>query len=706
LSSKEINWNSPLKSLVSGKKSKTVDKLISCGKKTVGDLLWIFPLKTQILPKVQPFSQAHAQSVFKGVGKVLSFRDQPNFKSMGKGRVPLSNVTITTQDKYSSGTLTLKWFNCYPSQVKTLKDHQEIYFTGTLSEFMGQFQIINPDVIDLSALDWQKDLNYWQENDQEAVKVQYPTIEGIGPHHLAALINKIPSDLWNNIEDPLPEEIIVERSLMPLDKTFQIIHGKCGLDELKQNKLPQAHKRIIYEEFFSEQLKIQIRKSHFKEKPGIKLNSTNWEKFKTLFPYELTKDQVSSIDDIAQDLLKGSPMMRLIQGDVGSGKTTVALIAALTVIEEGYQAAIMCPTESLALQHYLTFKSLLPENHPVDLLIGSQKKKEKEAVYDDLREGRIKLVVGTHALIQDSVEFKNLGIAIIDEQHKFGVEQRLKLINKGSGSHCLLMTATPIPRSLSLTQYGDLDLSVIQSMPTDRKGTQTRIVTYDTYQKFLSFLKTRVSMREQAYIVVPAIEDNPEQDMLNLEVILKKYCDYFPEFKIIGLHGKMKPDEKNNAFIDFREKRVDILISTSVIEVGINNTNATIMAILSPERFGLSSLHQLRGRVGRGNKPGFCFLVSDKKLSGAALERLHVIEKNTDGFLIAEEDLRIRGEGDVFGKDQSGIKTTRILASLIDNQDILLKAREDLENIKVKYPQTFTQYVDKASQDEFLFKTV
>lgn len=625
---------------------------------------------------------------------------------MGKGRVPLSNVTITAQDKFSSGTLTLKWFNCYPSQVKTLKDHQEIYFTGTLSEFMGQFQIINPDLIDLSALEWQKDLNYWQENDQEAVKVQYPTIEGIGPHHLAALINKIPNDLWNNIVDPLPEEIISERGLLPLDKTFQIIHGKCGLDELKQNKLPQAHKRIIYEEFFSEQLKIQIRKNHFKEKPGIKLKSTNWEKFKTLFPYELTKDQVSSINDIAQDLLKGSPMMRLIQGDVGSGKTTVALIAALMVIEEGYQAAIMCPTESLALQHYLTFKSLLPENHPVDLLIGSQKKKEKEVIYDDLREGRIKLVIGTHALFQESVEFKNLGIAIIDEQHKFGVEQRLKLINKGIGSHCLLMTATPIPRSLSLTQYGDLDLSVIQSMPTDRKGTQTRIVTYDTYQKFLSFLKTRVSMREQAYIVVPAIEDNPEQDMLNLEVILKKYCDYFPEFKIIGLHGKMKPDEKNTAFIDFREKKVDILISTSVIEVGINNTNATIMAILSPERFGLSSLHQLRGRVGRGDKPGFCFLVSDKKLSGTALERLHVIEKNTDGFLIAEEDLRIRGEGDVFGKDQSGIKTTRILASLIDNQDILLKAREDLENIKAKYPQTFTQYVDKASQDEFLFKTV
>ncbi|MCF8058227.1 MAG: ATP-dependent DNA helicase RecG [Bacteriovoracaceae bacterium] len=706
MSSKEINWDSPLNSLISGKKSKTVDKLISSGKKSVKDLLWIFPLRTQILPKVQPFSQAHSESLFKGVGHILSFRDQPNFKSMGKGKVPLSNITATIQDKFSDGTLTLKWFNCYPSQVKSLKEHKYIYFTGSLSEFMGQFQLINPEVIDLTQSDWQKSIQDWQESDQESVKVQYPTIEGISPHHLSALFDKIPDILWENILDPLPPEILKKRELLSLGKTFQLIHGKCEISELKKNYLPQAHKRIIYEEFFSEQLKIQTRREHLKDKPGIKLKSSKWDKFKELFPYELTEGQISSLNDISKDLLKGSPMMRLIQGDVGSGKTTVALIAALTVIEEGYQAAIMCPTESLALQHYLTFKGLLPDNHPVDLLIGSQSKKEKEAVYSDLEEGKVSLVVGTHALIQESVQFKNLAIAIIDEQHKFGVDQRMRLINKGDSCHCLLMTATPIPRSLSLTQYGDLDLSVINSMPSDRKGTQTRIVTHETYQKFLSFLKTRVSMREQAYIVVPAIEDNPEQDMLNLEVVLKKYCDYFPDFKIVGLHGKMKPNEKNDAFINFREKQIDILISTSVIEVGINNPNATIMAILSPERFGLSSLHQLRGRVGRGNKPGFCFLVSDKELSATALERLRVIESSTNGFKIAEEDLRIRGEGDVFGKDQSGIKTTRILTSLIENQDTLLNAREDLEDIKVNYPQIFREYVDKASQDELLFKTV
>lgn len=706
MSSKEVNWNSPLTALISGRKSKTTDKLVAIGKKTLNDLLWIFPLRTQVLPKVQPFTQAHHDSLFKGVGEVVSVRDQPNFKAKGKGGTPLSNITSVVKDKFSDGQLTLKWFNCYPSQVKAIKSYKFIHLTGSLSEFMGQFQIISPEVIELNPQEYSKDLSYWQENDTEKVKVTYPTIEGISPHHLHGLFDKIPKDLWNEINDPLPNEMRKARGFISLDQAFRVIHGKVGPDGLSASLKQKAKERLIYEEFFNEQLKIQVRREFLKKKPAIKIPAPQYDKFLELFPYELTDDQLTSLKDVQEDLKKGEPMMRLIQGDVGSGKTTVALLSALMVMEEGYQAAIMCPTESLALQHFLTFKSLLPENHPVDILIGSQTKKEKDAINSEIASGKVKLVVGTHALIQDSVHFKNLALAIVDEQHKFGVEQRMKLINKGEGCHCILMTATPIPRSLSLTQYGDLDISVIKSMPSDRKGTQTRIVTPETYQKYLSFLKTRVSMREQAYIVVPAIEDNPEQDMLNLEVVLKKYREYFPEYKVVGLHGKMKADEKNNAFIEFREKNIDILISTSVIEVGINNPNATVMAILSPERFGLSSLHQMRGRVGRGNKPGFCFLVNDKQIGAQALERLRVIEKNTDGFIIAEEDLRIRGEGDLFGKDQSGIRSTKVLASLIENQETLSYAREDLENIKADYPQVFKEYVDKASQDEFLIQTI
>jgi ATP-dependent DNA helicase RecG len=433
LSSKEINWSSPLLSLVSGRKSKTVDKLISTGRKTVSDLLWLFPLKTQILPKVQPFTQAHHDALFKGVGKLVAFRDQPNFKVKGKGGTPLSNVTATVQDHFSSGTLSLKWFNCYPSQVKAIKAHEHIFFTGTLSEFMCNFQIINPEVIDLSLQEYQRDLKSWQADDKDTIKVTYPTIEGISPHHLGSLFDKIPEHLWNNIEETLPKDILQERQLMDLRTTFRLMHGKCEVSELREERLAKARERLIYEEFFNEQIKIKVRKTFLKKDPAITLKDVDWHKWTGLFPYELTSDQESSLDDISQDLKSGTPMMRLIQGDVGSGKTTVALMASLMVIDEGYQAAIMCPTESLALQHFLTFKGLLPENHPIDLLIGSQNKSEREAVLKDIKSGHVKLVVGTHALIQDTVEFKNLALAVIDEQHKFGGGAKIEAYPKGKG---------------------------------------------------------------------------------------------------------------------------------------------------------------------------------------------------------------------------------------------------------------------------------
>ena len=261
-----------------------------------------------------------------------------------------------------------------------------------------------------------------------------------------------------------------------------------------------------------------------------------------------------------------------------------------------------------------------------------------------------------------------MAIAIIDEQHKFGVEQRLKLVSKTKGAHCLIMTATPIPRSLSLTQYGDLDISTIKVMPKGRKGHKTRIVTPDNFSNFLNFINTRLSMNEQVYIVVPAINESETQDFLHLTQVLEKFKAIFPEYKVCGLHGQLKSEEKSRAFKDFKNHEIDILIATSVIEVGINVPNATIMAILNPERFGLSSLHQLRGRVGRGSKPGFCFLVNDKKVSLESMNRLKVIEQNNDGFSIAEHDLKIRGEGDIFGKNQSGSITTKKLANIVIHQ--------------------------------------
>lgn len=706
LNSSTINWDSPLSSLVKGRKSKTIEKLTKADFRSLNDLLWIIPLRTQISPTVRKLQYASTGDLFKGVGKVISIKDQPNFKVKGKGKTPLTNITLIAQDRFSSSTISLKWFNLYPSQVMKVKEHKYIFFHGQVSEFMSSHQMIAPDIIDLTKEEYDRDQDHWNNKQEESIHVSYPTIDGISPSHLLGLFNKIPEELWNKIPDTLPEDLILQKSLMPLHEAFKVIHGRCLPNQLTEKNKDTALRRLIYQEFLTEQLKILVRKDILKKREAITLKDANYQSFLGLFPYQLTDDQKTSLEEVVKDIKSQSPMMRLIQGDVGSGKTTIALISAMIMAKEDYQTAIMCPTESLALQHFLTAKEILKEEINCDILVGSLSKKEKEEALLKLRENNTKLIIGTHALIQDSVEFRKLGLAIIDEQHKFGVKQRVKLTQKGKGVHSLLMTATPIPRSLSLTQYGDLDVSVIKTMPSNRKAIHTRIVTYDTYPKYLSFLKTRISMGEQAYIVVPAIEDNPEQDMLNLEVVLKKYCEYFPEAKISGLHGKMKTEEKNEAFYQFRDKSIDMLISTSVIEVGINNPNATVMAILSPERFGLSSLHQLRGRVGRGEKPGFCFLVNDKKTSLDSMNRLKVIESSTDGFYIAEQDLQIRGEGDLFGKEQSGIKSSKVLASLIEHQDILLSAKEDALKIKECYQQIYGHYVDKVAQDDILLTSV
>jgi len=706
LNSLTINWDSPLSSLVKGRKSKTIEKLAKADITLLSDLLWIIPLRTQVSPMVRKLQHASTGDLFKGVGKVISTKDQPNFKVKGKGKTPLTNITLIVQDRFSSSTISLKWFNLYPSQVAKVKEHQYIFFHGQVSEFMSSHQMISPDIIDLTKEEFEKDQNHWNSEQEESIHVTYPTIDGISPNHLLGLFQKIPEELWVNIPDLLPKELIQEKGLMSLSDAFKVIHGKCKPNQMDEKTRALALKRLIYQEFLTEQLKILVRKEVLKKRAAITLKDPHYETFLKLFPYHLTEDQKTSLEEVVNDIKSTSPMMRLIQGDVGSGKTTVALISSMIMATEGYQTAIMCPTESLALQHFLTAKETLKEEIQCDILVGSLSKKEKEEALLKLKKNETKLIIGTHALIQDSVEFKNLGLAIIDEQHKFGVKQRVKLTQKGKGVHSLLMTATPIPRSLSLTQYGDLDVSVIKTMPSNRKAIHTRIVTYDTYPKYLSFLKTRISMNEQAYIVVPAIEDNPEQDMLNLEVVLKKYREYFPEASISGLHGKMKTEEKNEAFYQFRDKSIDMLISTSVIEVGINNPNATVMAILSPERFGLSSLHQLRGRVGRGEKPGFCFLVNDKKSSPESMNRLKVIESSTDGFYIAEQDLKIRGEGDLFGKEQSGIKSSKVLASLIEHQDILFSAKEDAIKIKESYQHIYSHYVDKVAQDDILLTSV
>lgn len=698
--SSTISWNSPLQLLFKGKSSKTLEKLESYGARVCSDLLWIFPLRIHVLPITQPFHFLREGELFRGRGKIISHQTKPNFRARGKGRALLHNITLVVQDELSHLTLNLRWFNAYSSLNEKMKKTEVINFNGIVQSFQGQLQIVNPefDHYDQSL----------EKSEKAEYKILYPTVNKLGPAHIKKVFDKIPEHLWDNLTETLPPEILDKRQLLPLAEAFQVMHGKIPIERFTKKMNDAAENRLIYEEFFHEQIKISLRRSRLKSPKGIKINVLEEDLLtsENMFSFSFTPDQISSLKEIYSDLRSGKPMMRLIQGDVGCGKTAVALSAAISVIKHGHQVAFMCPTEALAYQHYQSAKELTGQNIEIDLIVGSLKANEKKSLQEKLKKGQASLVIGTHALIQDAVELPNLGLAIIDEQHKFGVDQRLRLVRKNEGAHCLIMTATPIPRSLSLTQYGDLDITTIKTMPLGRKGHQTRIITKETLPKFLSFFLTRLKMHEQAYVVVPAIEESETHDMQNLYSTVEQYKKFFPDQTITGLHGKMKTEEKMQAFEEFRKGKIQILIATSVIEVGINVTNATILAVLSPERFGLSSLHQLRGRVGRGDKPGFCFLVSEKRLSAESMERLRVIEKYTDGFKISEEDLRIRGEGDLFGKEQSGAQAVRRLANIIQHFSTLQQAREDLELLQKTNPDYLTPYFERYSQDERIFSTV
>jgi ATP-dependent DNA helicase RecG len=703
-----IHWNSKTEDLYPKGPTKSAQSLINAGFTTLKSLLWLIPIRVIQIPTLKDFSSAYEDALFTGVGKVLSVRALPSFNGRGKGRAQLLNITVVVQDIFSSNAIEIKWFNAYSSISQKFNKSKYVRFTGVVQSYQGKKQIINPEFHSLE----EHELPSKQENDEilPELKIQYPTINGVNTSNIKKVIDKIPDSLWNSIKDELPSEQAQNRNLIGLQNSFKIIHAKTNLLNSWSNECYlKARDRLIYQELFDEQLKLLVRKQSVKKRDGVLIETSakSYNQIVELFPYELTNDQKSVTEEILNDLKSSHPMMRLVQGDVGCGKTSVAIISGLVTSLSNYQCALMCPTESLALQHYQEVSEYCNKlDIRCELLLGSTSSKDKKKIQEQLKSGEILFVVGTHSLFQESTEFKNLALAIIDEQHKFGVDQRIKLVNKSQGCHCLIMTATPIPRSLSLTQFGDLDISTIKSMPSGRKGSKTKIVTTENFGQFLNFLNTRISMKEQAYIVVPAITESPNQDILNLEDVLKRFKTFFPNIKIEGMHGQMKSEEKNHIFKSFKNNEIDILIATSLIEVGINVTNATIMSVLNPERFGLSSLHQLRGRVGRGDKPGFFFLVVEHAISKESMDRLKVIEENSDGFKIAEEDLKIRGAGDVFGKDQSGNQNGKRIANLILHSKELELAKKDVQTILKESPQLLESKIKEMEKDAKIFSTV
>ncbi len=514
------------------------------------------------------------------------------------------------------------------------------------------------------------------------IKPVYPQTAGLNSAAIEKLV-KSAFDACGEIEDCMPQSIRDGYCLMSRGECLRNLHFPESADLLSE-----AKRRYAFEELFDLQIGLSRLKIKARQKSPALIENDYTGDFINSLPFKLTNAQLRAIEDCKKDMASGVTMNRLLQGDVGSGKTAVAAAVIYNCVKNGFQAALMAPTEVLAQQHYTTFLKFFDKFHIVTaLLTGSTTAAEKRRIKEALRNGDINLVIGTHALIQKDVEFANLGFAITDEQHRFGVNQRAMLNAKGKSPHVLVMSATPIPRTLSFIVYGELDLSILDEMPAGRQKTETFLIGEDVRERAYGYVKKHLAQGRQAYIVCPLVdnEDDPDADVKASKQLYKELSDgFFRGYKPALLYGKMKPQEKKAVMEDFAAGKTDVLISTTVIEVGVDVPNAVIMVIENAEMFGLSQLHQLRGRVGRGEYQSTCILISDKKDADSS-ERLKILTQTTDGFRIADEDLRLRGPGDIFGSRQHGLPNMKI-ANMITDGEIVRETHTAAEKLLKENP--------------------
>jgi ATP-dependent DNA helicase RecG len=578
-----------------------------------------------------------------------------------------------------SGILVGSWFN-QPFMQKMFKKGQQVILSGIVKSnpYKGGLpQIDNPDyeIMDDEAGD--------ELIHTGRIVPIYRTTTGLSVRYLRSIIKDILDTCGGSMTEMLPVNIIKKYSLMPVPDAYYEVHFPTLEKDVSvlNRGLSAAHRRLSFEELFVLELGLALRKRGVAmEKKGIQFKPLmNLETaLRKSLPFNLTKAQERVIAEIKNDMMADRPMNRLVQGDVGCGKTIVALIAALLAVENGYQACVMAPTEILAEQHYNNMTALVrPLGITVRSLTGSLKKKEKETVLAGITSGEDRIVVGTHALIEEQVAFSRLGLAIIDEQHRFGVMQRSSLTSKGYEPDVLVMTATPIPRTLALTVYGDLDVSVIDEMPKGRSPVITRLYFENKRREAYQFIDCEIKKGRQVYVIYPLVEETEKSDLkAATEMAAHMQKDVFPAWKVGLLHGRMKADGKESVMESFKSGGIQILVSTTVVEVGVDVPNATIMVIEHPERFGLAQLHQLRGRVGRGTHQSYCILMGPRMFTEEARERLNAFVRTNDGFRIAEEDLRMRGPGEFFGTRQSGLPDLRA-ANIIRDADLLEPARNE-----------------------------
>ena len=559
----------------------------------------------------------------------------------------------------------MTWFNQVYIKDR-IKEGQTYLFYGKVSSVTGsRANLESCSIYDVDQLD----------------KIQglypiYPLTAGITQNYLFKLISSLIIDNGILIKEIFDDDFRRKYNLVEANYAMQNIHFPKTFDVVNI-----ARKRVIFEELFLFQLALM----NMKDKNIISTNTNSYSdlddsEFLKIIPFELTNAQKKVIAQIKQDMTAKVVMNRLVQGDVGSGKTMVAAIAMYLAVKNGYQAALMAPTTILANQHYLELSNYFEKlDISVEIISSSTTKRQKEKIIERLKSKEIDILIGTHSIIEDNVEFNNLGLVVTDEQHRFGVKQRMKLSSKGNVVDTIVMTATPIPRSLAIVLYGDLDLSIIDELPPGRKPVETCVVNDSYNQRVYNFLRNQIKEGRQVYVVCPLVEENEELDLNSVEKLFEDYKKEFKDFNVAILHGKMKNKEKDEIMQNFKANDIQILISTTVIEVGISVPNATVMVIENADRFGLAALHQLRGRVGRGSASSYCILKSNNK-SPMARQRLEIMLKSNDGFEIAQKDLELRGPGDFFGIRQSGMPEFK-LANLLTDTKVLEQTQEAVKDI-------------------------
>ncbi len=665
---------------ISGIDQKTLKVLESLGIDTILDALYFFPLKYEDRRLKTSLEVAK-------VGKKQALKIRVVEVKRPEDGKYTAEVVCSDGSKRVSLLFKYKNVDFIP---KVFKKGKVIIAFGTLRNYQGKYYMVHPEILKEEEAGSIFPV-YYIRTKAQTTKLPSKTRQ----KKLREFLSKIVRKVSPHLGEILPEEILEKRNLPNISQSILYLHvppQNASVEDLNAFKTPYQ-KRFIYEDLFLFQTALLLRKASTQNEKAPKL-SVNPQRFvadfEKMLPFPLTNAQRRSLYEILKDVTRDSPMNRLLQGDVGSGKTIVAVGVALAFAKEGFQSALMVPTEILARQHYERIKDLLePLGIRVALLIGSLSPSQKRSVHRHIKEGNIQVVVGTHALIQDKVEFKNLGFVVIDEQHRFGVMQRKLLLEKGKGlyPHCLVMSATPIPRTLALSLYGDLDISIIDELPPGRKPVKTQIVYEKEREEVISAVREEITKGNKAYVVYPLIEESEKLDLKSAQEGYERWRSFFPDRKVFLLHGKM-PEKEKAQIMELFKKEGDILVSTTVIEVGVDVPEATIMVVEDAHRFGLSQLHQLRGRVGRSDKPARCFLVVPNSVSKEVLSRLRVLVRTNDGFKVAEEDLKIRGPGELMGVSQSGYFGFN-MANLARAKDraLLELAREDAEELLKKDPQ-------------------